>query len=49
MTQKVKKYTEKTVIMESHVTKIKAIVEMAMMTRITIKMEKTFLCLRLND
>ena len=51
---KVKKYTEKTVTMESQATMTKVITGMAMMdtvtiTRVTMAMEKTFQCQKRND
>ena len=42
--QKEKKYTDKTVIMENQVITMKAIIEMSMMTMVTMAMERTFLC-----
>ena len=44
-----RKYTEKTVTMESQDTMTRVTMEMAMMTRDTTSMETTFRCLRLND
>ena len=47
--QKAKKCTERIMTMESQVITIKATMEMAMMTRVTMAIERIFLCLKRND